>query len=479
MRHEPRAAQSGDPSPRELQQQPHGPGHRSPQPPRAPQPPYYDEESNRTSLTTRAPGSEGKCATEGGTVEKHTYDTANRLTDTGVAYETFGNTTTLPAADAGGHALTSSYYVDGQAASQTQSEKTINYHYDPAGRTRETETVTKGKTESTVISHYPGAGEALSWTSEEEGKKWSRNIPGIDGALDAIETSSGSTTLQLHDLLGNIVAKASTSETETKLLETYNSTEFGVPNEGKAPPKYAWLGAAGVSTELPSGVATKGGASYVPQTARELQTLPVIPPGAFPNGTGTGSPYVSIVSAASQASAQASSEKVWEEAAAARQKSDEEESARIHQQCVEEGGCGAGPEIEEDPIHYRAWEAQEKGEALLRLAAAGNLTGALGTLFGTLADYIDGYIEAHLTTEVAFNWLEEYGQFLEACVKELHGRNDSHGGCRASYEDILGAGVPDFWSKPVISYCLKMSSDTVEVHECTRLGYQEEAPTMV
>ncbi len=28
----------------------------------------YDEESNRTSLTTRTPGFEGKCATEGGTV---------------------------------------------------------------------------------------------------------------------------------------------------------------------------------------------------------------------------------------------------------------------------------------------------------------------------------------------------------------------------------------------------------------------------
>ena len=61
----------------------------------------YDEESNRTSQITREPGTEGKCATEGGTVERHTYDEANRLTDEGVEYETFGNTTKLPAADAG------------------------------------------------------------------------------------------------------------------------------------------------------------------------------------------------------------------------------------------------------------------------------------------------------------------------------------------------------------------------------------------
>ena len=157
-----------------------------------------------------------KCATEGGTVERHTYDAANRLTDSGVAYEAFGNTTILPAADAGGHELTGSYYVDGQVSSQTQSEKTINYHYDPAGRTDETEAVVKGKSEGIVVSHYSGSGEALTWTAEE-GEKWTRNIPGIDGALDAIETSSGGTYLLLHDLQGNIVGKVGVSEAETKL----------------------------------------------------------------------------------------------------------------------------------------------------------------------------------------------------------------------------------------------------------------------
>ena len=93
--------------------------------------------------------------------------------------------------------------------------------------------------------------------------------------------------LQLHDLGGNIVGAVEDNETVTKLASTYNSTEFGVPNEGKTPPKYAWLGAGGVSTEtsVGSGVATQGGASYVPQVARALQTAPVVPPGAFPNGS--------------------------------------------------------------------------------------------------------------------------------------------------------------------------------------------------
>ena len=59
----------------------------------------YDEDSNRTSLTTREPSTEGKCATEGGNIESHTYDTADRLTDAGIALQHFGDITTLPAAD--------------------------------------------------------------------------------------------------------------------------------------------------------------------------------------------------------------------------------------------------------------------------------------------------------------------------------------------------------------------------------------------
>jgi hypothetical protein len=148
------------------------------------------------------------------------------------------------------------------------------------------ETVSEGKTAAKVISHYAGSGEALTWTSEGI-EKWSRNIPGIDGALDAVETSGGSTTLELHDLQGNIVGTVGDSESETKLLWSYNSTEFGVPQPGTTPPKYAWLGAGGVATEpsFSSGVSTQGGASYVPEIGRPLQTEPIASPGSFPDGT--------------------------------------------------------------------------------------------------------------------------------------------------------------------------------------------------
>jgi hypothetical protein len=55
-----------------------------------------DADTNRTSLTTREPGGEGKCAGKGGVVEKHTYDAADWLTDAGVSDSAFGDITALP-----------------------------------------------------------------------------------------------------------------------------------------------------------------------------------------------------------------------------------------------------------------------------------------------------------------------------------------------------------------------------------------------
>ena len=309
----------------------------------------YDEDSDRTSLRTREPGYEGRCATEGGsggTYESHSYDPGDRLDDPGVSYEPFGNTTVVPAADAGGHELKTSYYSDSQVATQTQNSQTLNYFYDPGGRTRET--VSEGSVKSTVITHYSEPGSAVSWTSEGP-EKWTREIPGIDGSLAAIQKAGEAPVLQIHDLQGNIVATAALSETETKLLKTFNSTEFGVPSEGKEPPHFAWLGADGVASELTiSGTVTNGAGSYVPQLARSLQTNQVAPPGSYPNGSGPGAPYTTALSteslslgndlAAGAPAREAERQKALEEEAARRQA---EAEAAADPSCILETSTGA------------------------------------------------------------------------------------------------------------------------------------------
>ena len=231
----------------------------------------YDEETNIMSLTTRAPGGEGKCATEGGTVANHTYDTANRLTDTGTTYDTFGDITKLPAGDAGGSELTSTYYADETLSTQSQGGQTIGYYLDPEGRTRQT--VSTGTINSTVTSHFAGEGRAPAWTEDTFGK-WTRNIPGLEGSLVAVQANGEAPTLEIEDLGGDIVGTASLSETASALLTKGDSTEYGVPRTG-SPPKYSWMGAEGLSTEFPSGVVAMGARSYVPRIGRFLQPDPV------------------------------------------------------------------------------------------------------------------------------------------------------------------------------------------------------------
>ncbi len=237
----------------------------------------YNEDSDRTSLATSKPGSEGKCTTETPVVEAHGYDSADQMTDTGITYEAFGDTTTLPASDADGQAITSEYYLDSQTYKQTQNGETSEYKLDPEDRVLET--INTGKTSSTVTDHYDAPGNSIAWTSEPG--KWERRIPGIEGGLAAIQTGTAkaNVTLQLHDLQGNIVATVEDSETATKLLTTYNSTEFGAPNSKGEPPKYAYQGASGLTSENSTGRIAQDGITYVPQTGAMLQPPEDLSPG--------------------------------------------------------------------------------------------------------------------------------------------------------------------------------------------------------
>jgi RHS repeat-associated protein len=230
----------------------------------------YDEDTNRLSLTTREPGLEGKCATEGGAIETHSYDSADRLIDAGTTYNAFGNIKTLSAADAGGYELSSNFFTNSHLASQTQHGETIGYQLDPARRV--SEVVSTGNVVATVTNHYAGGMETPVWTSELSAQ-WTRYIQGLGSGLSAIQHNGETPVLQLTDLKGNIVATAAESETETKLLGTNRTTEYGVPTT-EAPAKYSWLGSHELPTELPSGVVGMGARSYVPQIVRFLQVDP-------------------------------------------------------------------------------------------------------------------------------------------------------------------------------------------------------------
>jgi RHS repeat-associated protein len=230
----------------------------------------YDADQNRTSVTKRPPASGGACATEGGEIESHAYDAADRLHDHGASYEPFGAITALPATDAGGAELQSGFYVDGQLAHQEQAGESIAYELDPARRT--SETISTGKMTSSVVMQYDGPESTPAWLAYPSGE-WTRNIFGISGSLAATQNDTETPTLQIANLHDDIIATVPDSETATKMSSAIEASEYGVPTVPE-PPKYSWLGASALRTELPSGVVNMGARSYVPQLGRFLQPDP-------------------------------------------------------------------------------------------------------------------------------------------------------------------------------------------------------------
>jgi RHS repeat-associated protein len=230
----------------------------------------YDADSNRTSLTSRAPEANGSCKASGGSETNYSYDAADRLTGEEITYDSFGRITSLPGKYAGGSKLETTFYSNEMIATQSQGGVTNSYQLDATGRVRERTRTGGGN--PTEVFHYAMASDSTAW--EDRGSSWSRDISGIGGGLVALQPSSGEISLQLTNLRGDVVATASLTSTATKPTATYEFDEFGRPVKGGFG-RYGWLGGKGRRTELASGVIQMGVRSYVPQLGRFISSDPV------------------------------------------------------------------------------------------------------------------------------------------------------------------------------------------------------------
>ncbi|MGY4976162.1 RHS repeat-associated core domain-containing protein [Streptomyces sp. 900105755] len=229
----------------------------------------YDADSNRSSVTTAAPNADGSCQTSTSATQSHTYDAADRLTDSGYTYDTLGNTTTVPSVDAGGAgALTASYYANDMVASQTQAGSTTSWTLDPAGSRQATYTSTTDGV--TYTNHYANGTDNPDLISGSNGN-WTRVVDGADGRV-AAEVTANSVQLDLVDLHGDQMATEDVASNSVTGTSTYN--EFGARETGSAG-NYGWLGSYQRSDTALGGQILMGARVYNPATGRFLSVDPI------------------------------------------------------------------------------------------------------------------------------------------------------------------------------------------------------------
>ncbi|MBB6557114.1 DNRLRE domain-containing protein [Nonomuraea rubra] len=236
----------------------------------------FDQNTNRTSLASHPADSSGQCSTSTDpTTVNHTYDEADRMADPGYAYDDFGRTTSVPAANVlGDSPLSIEYFVQDTVASVTQNGATTAYTRDPIGRIKSAITNGDGK-QGTVTNHYSGLEDSPAWIGEADGT-WSRNIVGLEG-LGAIQNSNGAVVLQLANLHGDIVSTVSNATTSVGIDGYVESTEYGASRDttSDSNPRYGWLGSKQRAGDVPGGLVLMGLRLYNPLTGRFLQEDPV------------------------------------------------------------------------------------------------------------------------------------------------------------------------------------------------------------
>jgi RHS repeat-associated protein len=248
----------------------------------------FDADTNRTQLQTTIPStgcSNLSCAM----TQTNSYDQADRLDDTSITYDPFGDITTMPLSDAGGTPLTATYYSDGTNDTLTQGPVTVTNNLDPDDRTMEQVSTNSGTTTDDVDMYYDAPGDTVAHDWDDTTSTFSRYIPDITGNLAAIysrDYNTGPTTTltyQLANLQGSIVAQASDSTSATSLQSVTSVTEYGVPTTS-TPAKYSWLGGKERETELPSGIVAMGARTYDPYTGTFTQPDPIQGGGATTYG---------------------------------------------------------------------------------------------------------------------------------------------------------------------------------------------------
>jgi RHS repeat-associated protein len=234
----------------------------------------FDDNTNRTALATSISDPGTACTDTGSTTASQTYsyDSADRLTGTGVAYDAFGRTTTQASG------TSSDYFVNDLAHSQTSGTQRQTWGLDAEGRLA-TETTQTQNTDGTwsqtgsKTSHYPSEGDSPSWIKDGTTGGIARTVAGPSGNLAAVTSTTGDVVLQLTNIHGDVTAQLPLDTSKSTVV--LRQDEYGNTETGSTTARYAWLGGAQRSSETVTGAIVMGSRLYDPALGRFLSADPV------------------------------------------------------------------------------------------------------------------------------------------------------------------------------------------------------------
>ncbi|MEU6005516.1 DNRLRE domain-containing protein [Streptomyces sp. NPDC047453] len=231
----------------------------------------FDARTNRKSLTTATGTPGADCPTSGGTAANSTYDSADRLVNSGYTYDAFGRTTALPGSTIG-------YYANDLAYQQVSGGKRQTWQLDAALRFRSWKVETgSGSTwtqTASKLNHYDGDGDNPRWIMEDTATgALTRNVDGASGDLAATTSKTGDTVLQLTTIHGDVALQLPLDAGKAPIA--LDADEYGNPRSGQEPTRYNWLGAKQRSSETLTGLVLMGVRLYNPATGRFLSPDPV------------------------------------------------------------------------------------------------------------------------------------------------------------------------------------------------------------
>ncbi|MET8102974.1 DNRLRE domain-containing protein, partial [Streptomyces sp. NPDC005236] len=233
----------------------------------------FDNHTNRKSLTTTAGTPGADCPTSGGTTTNSSYDSADRIVDSGYTYDAFGRTTAVPNQGTIGYYANDLAYQQTAAGGQRQTwqlDATLRFRswkVETGSGSTWTETASK-------LNHYDSDSDSPRWTIEDTTTgALTRTVESASGDLAATTSKTGDTVLQLTTVHGDVALQLPLDT--TKAPTALDSDEYGNPRTGQTATRYGWLGGKQRSTETLTGLTLMGIRLYNPTTGRFLSTDPV------------------------------------------------------------------------------------------------------------------------------------------------------------------------------------------------------------